>query len=189
MCRSGLTKEGLVGNELRGKTVGIVGSGAIGRRTAELFHLLGCSIIAYDPCRREDTPDYITFYSLDEVLERADIVSLHCPLNDSTRGLIGKEKIALMKESAFLINAARGAIVDSQALADALNHDAIRGAAIDVFESEPPLEQSHVLLHSKNTIVTPHIAFASEESMQLRAKIVFENLFSWLDGNQINKII
>lgn len=188
-CRDGLTKEGLVGNELRGKTVGIVGSGAIGLRTAELFHLLGCGIIAYDPCRREDTPDYITFYSLDEVLEKADIVSLHCPLNDSTRGLIGKEKIALMKKSAFLINAARGPIVDSQALADALNSDAIRGAAVDVFESEPPLAKDHVLMHSKNTIVTPHIAFASGESMELRAKIVFDNLFSWLDGKQINKII
>lgn len=188
-CRNGLTKEGLVGNELQGKTIGIVGSGAIGLKTAALFRAFGCSILAYDPTPRSDSPDYITFTSLEDVLQQADIVSIHCPLLDSTNGLMNKERIALMKKTAFLINAARGPIVDSKALADALNQGAIAGAAVDVFEIEPPLATDHVLLHSRNTIVTPHIAFASKESMELRAKIVFESLFSWMNGEQLNKII
>ncbi len=188
-CRDGLTKEGLVGNELQGKSIGFIGSGAIGLRTAELFRCFGCEIIAFDPFPRAGSPEYIKFVSLEEILGLSDIVTLHCPLNENTKGLINKERLALMKKSAFLINAARGPIVDSEALADALNHGDIAGAAVDVFETEPPLAKDHVLLHSKNTIVTPHIAFASKESMELRAKIVFDSLFSWLDGKQINKII
>jgi D-3-phosphoglycerate dehydrogenase len=188
-CRDGQTKDGLVGNELSGKTIGIVGGGAIGLRTAALFHAFDCKILAYDPSPQADTPAYISFVSLEDVLKQADLVSLHCPLLDSTKGLMNQERIALMKKSAFLINAARGPIVDSQALADALNRGDIAGAAIDVFETEPPLATDHVLLHSKNTIVTPHIAFASKESMELRAKIVFDSLFSWMNGTQLNKII
>ena len=188
-CRDGRTKEGLVGNELKGKTIGLIGSGAIGLRTAALFRCFGCEIIAFDPFPRTDTPDYIELAGLEEVLRASDIVTLHCPLNESTKGLINKERIALMKKRAILVNAARGPIVDSEALADALNNGKIAGAAIDVFEIEPPLDKDHVLLHSKNTIVTPHIAFASEESMELRAEIVFNSLFSWMNGKQINKII
>lgn len=188
-CRDGLTKEGLVGNELQGKTVGIIGSGAIGLRTAALFHAFDCQVIAYDPAPRPDTPAYITFASLEEVLAQSDIISVHCPLTEGTKGLINQERLGLMKKTALLINAARGPIVDSQALADGLNHGRIAGAAIDVFETEPPLNTDHVLLHSKNTIVTPHIAFASKESMELRAKIVFDSLFSWLEGRQLNRVI
>ncbi len=188
-CRDGRTKEGLVGNELKGKSIGLIGSGAIGLRTAALFRCFGCEIIAFDPFPRTDTPDYIELAGLEEVLRASDIVTLHCPLNESTKGLINKERIALMKKRAILVNAARGPIVDSEALADALNNGKIAGAAIDVFEIEPPLDKDHVLLHSKNTIVTPHIAFASEESMELRAEIVFNSLFSWMNGKQINKII
>lgn len=188
-CRDGLTKEGLVGNELKGKTIGLIGSGAIGLRTAALFRCFGCNIIAFDPFPRTDTPDYIELAGLEEVLRASDIITLHCPLNEGTKGLINKERIALMKKRAILVNAARGPIVDSEALAEALNNGEIAGAAIDVFEIEPPLDEDHVLLHSKNTIVTPHIAFASEESMELRAEIVFNSLFSWMNGKQINKII
>jgi len=188
-CRKGGTMAGLRGSELRGKTVGIVGYGAIGAQTAEMCHLLGCDIIAYDEYQREDAPSYVTYKSLEEVMSESDIVSLHCPLLPSTTGLINKERIALMKETAFLINAARGPVVDSEALAEALNNDKIKGAGIDVFEIEPPLNVDHPLLLSKNTIVTPHIAYASDESMERRADIVFDSLNSWLDGKQINKII
>jgi len=188
-CRQGLTKDGLVGFELGGKTIGLVGSGAIGLKTAELFHAFGCNIIAFDPSPAPATPDYIKLTSLEEVLSTADIVSLHCPLNESTQGLMNAERIALMKPDAYLINAARGPVVDSQALADALNSERLAGAAIDVFEIEPPLATDHVLLHSKNTIVTPHIAFASKESMELRAQIIFNSLESWLGGTQLNKVI
>ena len=102
--------------------------------------------------------------------------------------MISKEKIALMKNDAVLINTARGPIVDSIALAEALNNGKIAGAAVDVFETEPPLPADHPLLHCPNTIVTPHIAFASVESMEQRADIVFDNLYSWLEGKQRNAV-
>lgn len=188
-CRNGQTKEGLVGRELRGKTVGVVGTGAIGSRVAQLCHLFGCNIIAYDLFPKKNAPDYIAYGTLEEVLSTSDIVTLHCPLTEDSRGLINREHIALMKRGAILINAARGPIVDSQALADALNNDYLSGAGIDVFEVEPPLSLDHQLLHSKNTIVTPHIAFASEESMEIRAQIVFENIQKWMNHEQVNVIV
>ena len=126
---------------------------------------------------------------LDTLTREADIISLNCPLNDSTRGMFGKERIARMKKNAILINVARGPVVDSQALADALNERRIGGAGIDVFEIEPPLDPAHPLLHTPNTIVTPHVAFATQESMALRAEIVFDSLDKFLAGNQINVIL
>lgn len=186
-CRDGKTKDGLVGTELKGKTVGVIGTGAIGGRVAELFHYFGCEIIAYD-VREKDVP-YMKYMPMDDVLKKADIVTVHCPLTEKTKGLINREKINLMKNGAYFINAARGPIVDSAALADALNAGKLAGAGIDVFETEPPIEKDHPLLNAKNCIVTPHIAFASKESMILRAQIVFNSLNEWLAGNQINKII
>lgn len=188
-CRNGQTKDGLVGRELMGKTVGIVGTGAIGQRTAELCRAFGCKVLGNRRRVTGNEPDYIEFVSLDELLTRSDIVSLHCPLNDSTRALINAESIAKMKPGAILINAARGPVVDSQALADALNSGRLGGAGIDVFEVEPPLSLDHPLLHSKNTIVTPHVAFATAESMKARCEIVFNSLRQWMAGNQINVIL
>lgn len=188
-CRNGQTKDGLVGRELMGKTVGIVGTGAIGQRTAELCRAFGCKVLGNRRRVTGNEPDYIEFVSLDELLTRSDIVSLHCPLNDSTRALINAESIAKMKPGAILINAARGPVVDSQALADALNSGRLGGAGIDVFEVEPPLSLDHPLLHSKNTIVTPHVAFATAESMKARCEIVFNSLQQWMAGNQINVIL
>ena len=188
-CRNGQTKDGLVGCELKGKTVGIVGTGAIGQRTAELCKAFGCTVLGNRRRVTGTEPDYIEFVSLDELLSRSDIVSLHCPLNDSTRGLINADSIARMKPGAILINAARGPVVDSQALADALNSGKLGGAGIDVFEIEPPLATDHPLLYSKNTIVTPHVAFATAESMKARCEIVFNSLQQWMNGNQINVIL
>ena len=122
------------------------------------------------------------------MLENSDIVSLHCPSTKESRHLINSETIAYMKKDAILINTARGAVVDSKALADALNNGRIRAAAIDVFDKEPPLGADEPLLSAKNTLLTPHIAFASKESMQKRAEIVFKNIDMWLEGKQINKV-
>ena len=186
-CRSGGTKDGLVGNLLCGKTVGIVGAGAIGKKVAALCKAFGCTVLAYnrsavsDPAIDEQIP-------LDELLKRADVVSLHCPLTADTKGMIGREQLSLMKKSAILINTARGGVLDSAALAEALTKGNIAGAACDVFETEPPLPADHPLLHCPNTIVTPHIAFASVESMEQRADIVFDNLYSWLEGKQRNAV-
>ena len=187
-CRAGQTKDGLVGNELYGKTVGIVGLGAIGQATAALCHAFGCRIIAYNP-RIKEAPEYIEQMPLGDVLAQSDIVTLHCPLNSSTRGMIGKDELAKMKPTAFLINTARGPVVDSDALCDALNSGKIAGAGIDVFEKEPPLSPEDPLLQAKNTVVTPHVAFATQESMLLRAQIVFDTLDAWLKGERKNIIL
>lgn len=188
-CRQGQTKDGLVGCELRGKTVGIVGAGAIGCRTAELCHAFGGKVLGYKRHVTGKEPSFIEFVSLDELLQKSDIVSLHCPINEESKHLINAQSIDKMKQGAYLINTARGPVVDSQALADALNSGYLSGAGIDVFEKEPPLSTDHPLLHSKNTIVTPHVAFASAESMIARAQIVFDNIQSYLDGNQKNIIL
>lgn len=188
-CRQGQTKDGLVGCELRGKTVGIVGAGAIGCRTAELCHAFGCRVLGFKRHITGSEPDFMEMVSLDELLSRSDIVSLHCPINDDSRNLINAQTISNMKQGAYLINTARGPVVDSQALADALNSGYLAGAGIDVFETEPPLDSEHPLLHSRNTIVTPHVAFASAESMLARADIVFDNITSFLNGSQKNIIL
>lgn len=188
-CRKGKTKDGLVGFELMGKTAGIIGAGAIGIRTAELLSAFGCKVLGYKRHLNGNEPSFMEFVSLDELLSRSDIVSLHCPLNEESRHLINRETIAKMKKGAYLVNAARGPVVDSSALVEALNTGYLSGAGIDVFETEPPLDPDHPLLKSKNTIVTPHVAFASEQSMEARAKIVFDNIANWLDGCQANIIL
>ncbi len=187
-CRAGMTKEGLVGSELKGKTVGIVGLGKIGSRSAALFHAFGCRILAASRTMHPDVPEYIWQVSLEKLLSLSDIVLLHCPLNDSTRGMIDSKALKLMKSSAYLINLARGPIVNSEDLMEALNCGIIAGAAIDVFDQEPPLPASEPLLSAPNTILTPHIAFATRESMELRAEIVFGNLRCWMEGFPINLI-
>lgn len=189
-CRAGKTKDGLVGTELRGKTVGIVGAGAIGQNTGRLCKAFGCKVIAYNHRPKQAAEGTIDeFVDLDTLTRESDIISLNCPLNDSTRGMFDFERIAMMKKTAILINVARGPVVDSRALADALNEGRIAGAGIDVFETEPPLDVNHPLLHTPNTIVTPHVAFASKESMALRAQIVFNSLDSFIAGKQVNVIL
>lgn len=188
-ARNGGTKDGLVGTELKGKTIGIVGLGKIGSRTAELFHAFGCEIMTYNRTIHKDAKDYVKQVSLDELLEASDYVILHCPLNDSTRGMIGKTELAKMKKSAVLINVARGPVVNSHDLADALNTGVIAYAGIDVFDNEPPLTTEDPLVACKNCLITPHVAFATKESMKLRAEIVFDNLSSWLEGKQKNVIL
>ena len=121
-------------------------------------------------------------------MKTCDIVSLHVPLNDSTWGLIGKEQLAMMKNTAVLINTARGPVVDSQALAQALKDGVIAGAAVDVFEMEPPVPADHVLFGVPNLIATPHVAFASHQAFEKRAAIVCENIRRWLDGRPQNVI-
>lgn len=188
-CRAGSTKDGLVGWELKGKTVGIIGLGKIGSRTAELFQAFGSRILAQSRTYHADAPDYVKQVSQEELLRHSDIVVLHCPLNDSTRNLINAEKLALMKPTALLINVARGPVVNESDLAAALKNGVIAGAGIDVFDKEPPLDTASPILQAPNVLVTPHVAFATKESMSLRAKIVFENLANWMEGKQSNIIL
>ena len=174
------TKDGLVGFELEGKKFGVVGTGAIGLRVAAIAQAFGCEVLAYSRTKK-DVPG-ITYTDLNTLLSQCDIVSLHTPLNDSTRGLIGKEQLALMKKNAILINTARGPVVDSQALAEALNEERIAGACIDVFETEPPVKKEHPLLNAKHVIATPHVAFATKEALVKRVVIVFDNITAWLNN-------
>ncbi len=188
-CRAGGTKDGLVGWELRGKTVGIVGLGKIGSRTAELFHAFGARLLSTSRTVHPDAPDYVNQVPLEELLRQSDIVVLHCPLNESTRGLIGESQLALMKKTALLINAARGPVADEAALARALEEGRIAGACVDVFTQEPPLPPEQPMLAAPRTLLTPHVAFATAESMTLRAEIVFDNLRAWLAGEPKNVVL
>lgn len=188
-CREGKDKTGLVGWEIKGKTVGIIGLGKIGTRTAELFHAFGANVLAQSRTHHDGVAEYIEQVSQEELLRRSDIVILHCPLNDSTRGMINAEKLAMMKPTALLVNVARGPVVVEKDLAAALENGVIAGAAIDVFDKEPPLDTESPILHAPNCLVTPHVAFATQQSMSLRAEIVFDNLSKWMDGHQINVIL
>ena len=177
-ARSSGTKAGLIGFELEGRTMGIVGTGAIGARVAKLADAFGMDVIAYS--RTPGKVAGVRYVSLEELLAQADVVSLHVPLTDETRGMIGAEELALMKETAVLVNTARGPVVDTKALADALNSSRIAGAAIDVFDKEPPLDADEPLINAKNTVVTPHVAFATDESMIKRAEIEFRNIAEFI---------
>lgn len=188
-CREGKDKTGLVGWEIKGKTVGIIGLGKIGTRTAELFHAFGATVLAQSRTHHDGIAEYIEQVTQEELLRRSDIVVLHCPLNDSTRGMINAEKLAMMKPTALLVNVARGPVVVEKDLASALENGVIAGAAIDVFNKEPPLDTASPILHAPNCLVTPHVAFATQQSMSLRAEIVFDNLAKWMEGHQINTIL
>ena len=166
------TKDGLIGCELEGKKFGVVGTGAIGMNVARIAAAFGCEVLAYSRTKKE--MDNVRYVSLDELMAESDIISLHVPSNAETKGLISAE------------NTARGPVLDSQALADALNNDKIAGACIDVFETEPPIAKTHPLVNAKHTILTPHVAFASKEAMVKRAIIVFDNVVKYLNGTPQN---
>ena len=184
-----LASAGLMGTELGTKTVGIIGTGRIGIMTAKLFKAFGCRVIGYSRTKKEEAVQAgIEYTELDELLKISDIVSLHVPSTAETKGFLSRERIDLMKQTAILINCARGAVVDNEALAEALNSDKIAGAAIDVFDMEPPIPADYPLLNAKNTLLTPHVAFASKESMIRRAHIVFDNLYACLEGKPVNVV-
>ena len=185
--REGKTSAGLMGREIAGRTVGIVGTGRIGMITAKLFQAFGAKVIAYSRTHRPEAEALgIRYVELDELMRESDIVSLHVPNNANTCGMIGRAQIDAMKPTALLINCARGPIVNAAALADALNEGRIAGAGIDVFDCEPPIPADNPLVNAKNALLTPHVAFLSEESMQRRAEIVFQNLIAYLKGQPQN---
>ena len=186
-CRAAGTKDGLVGFEFFGKTFGVVGTGAIGSRVAKIAQAFGCRVLAYSrTVKPELVKDGVEYLDLDTLLAQSDFVSLHVPMTTATAKMINAASIAKMKHGAVIINCARGGVVDSQALADALNSGKLAAAGIDVFENEPPLAVEHPLLHAKNTVVTPHVAFASKEALEARADIVFANIAAFLEGKPQN---
>ena len=185
--RNGGTSDGLMGSEIAGKTVGIVGVGNIGLQAAKLFRAFGARVLGYARHKRSEAEAAgVEYRPLEDLLESSDIVSLHLPLNDSTRKSFGKAQLALMKPGSVLINCARGAIVDNEALAEALDSGHLSGAGIDVFDMEPPLDPGYCLLKAKGAILTPHIAFLTHEAMQRRARIEFDNVSAYLCGEPQN---
>ncbi len=183
--RAGGTKEGITGFELAGKTIGIIGTGAIGGHTAKLAEAFGMKVIAYSRTRYDNGLHYM---ELDQLLAEADVVSLHVPVTDQTRGMIGARELSLMKKSAVLINVARGPIIDTDALVTALDTGQIAGCGIDVYDMEPPIPVDYPLLKAKNTVLAPHVAYATDESMIKRAKIEFANIKAFLDGKPQNVV-
>ena len=125
---------------------------------------------------------------LHDVMAKADIISVHTPLTNQTKGLIGKDEIAAMKEGAIIINTSRGPVIETEALAKALREGRIK-AGIDVFEKDPPLPADHPLLGAPNLVCTPHVGFDTRESIDRRADMVFENVTSWMEGKQIRKML
>lgn len=179
--RQGQGRGGFLGRELYGKTVGVVGTGAIGTATIRLLKAFGCRVLAYSRSMRPEVASMgVEYVSLEALLQQSDIVTLHVPLTDQTRGLIGSRELSMMKPTAMLVNTARGPVCDIAAVAEALNQGRIAGAAFDVFEQEPPLATDHPLINAKNCVLTPHVAFATEESFATRADIVFEHVDQYL---------
>ena len=176
-CRDGKTKDGLVGFELAGKKFGIVGLGAIGSRVADIAHAFGCEVFAYT--RTPKNHPNVTLVDKETLFRTCDIVSLHTPLNDSTRGLVGEKELSWMKPTAYLINTARGGVVDTPALVDVLRNHRIAGAGIDVFDMEPPIPSDYQLNKLPNVVVTPHVAFATKQAFEKRALIIADNLAGW----------
>lgn len=175
--RNGGTRANYLGLELGGKTVGVVGTGAIGTQTIRLLRAFGCNVLAYSRSERQNVKDLgATYVSLDELMSKSDIVTLHVPLNKETHHLIGKHELSLMKPSAILINTARGNVVDIPELANKLKDGTLAGAGIDVFEMEPPLPHDHPLCDTPNCVLVPHIGYATREAFDIRADIVMENI-------------
>lgn len=174
--------------ELAGKTMGLIGFGRIGQATAKVAQALGMNILAFDshenPALVSDTCRYT---SLDELLANSDIISLHCPLLDSTMGIINKESIAKMKDGVMIINTSRGPLVVEQDLCDALNSGKVAGAAVDVVSAEP-IAANNPLSKARNCLITPHIAWAPRESRSRLMNTAVENLAAFVNGAPVNVV-
>lgn len=172
--------------EINDKTLGIIGAGNIGREVIKVAQALGMKILAYNYPTLEDEPG-IHYTSLEEVLSQSDYISLHCPLNPQTRHIINKDTLALMKPSAFIINTARGPLIDEEALIEALKAGKIAGAGLDVQETEPPAEDNP-LYTMENVILTPHMGWRGLETRQRLVSLLAKNIHSYLDGKPINVV-
>ncbi len=172
--------------ELNGKTLGIVGAGNIGRQVIRVGQALGMNVIACSRSPKEDEEN-LHFDSLEYVLRNSDFVSLHCPLTDATRHMINADTLKLMKDSAFLINTSRGALIDEKALIEALKENRIAGAGLDVQEQEPPAEDNP-LYTMDNVIMTPHMGWKGFETRQRLVSILADNIRNFKDGTPINVV-
>jgi len=174
--------------ELAGKTIGIIGYGRIGQCTGRISQALGMNVLAYDSCINKSLEsNTMKYVELDELLEKSDVITLHCPLFDTTKGIINKNTISKMKDNVMIINNSRGPLIVEKDLAEALNNGKVGAAAVDVVFSEP-IKEDNPLLKAKNCIITPHISWAPKESRERLMNIAIENLKQFLAGKPINVV-
>ncbi len=174
--------------ELAGKTMGIIGFGRIGRSVAAVAQALGMKVLAFDSYKDASAEnEYIRYAELDELLAKSDIISLHCPLFDSTKGIINKSNIERMKDGVIIINTSRGPLIVEEDLASALNIGKVAAAAVDVVSTEP-IRMDNPLLNAKNCIITPHIAWAPKESRERLMNIAVDNLDAFINGKPVNVV-
>ena len=182
--RNSLTRENYLGTELYGKTFGIIGLGQIGQEVAKIANAFGCNVIAHS--RSAKNIPNVKQVDLKTLLKTSDIISLHVPLSAETKHLITQAELNLIKPNAILINTARGPIVNYNDLKNALINKTLAGAAIDVYEKEPPLDKDYILFNAPNTVLLPHIGYATKEAIKLRGDIVIENIYKWISGKPQN---
>jgi glycerate dehydrogenase len=174
--------------ELDGKTMGIIGFGRIGQATAKIAQAFGLNILFYNRSKKPELEtDTCKYVELEELLRESDVISLHCPLFESTAGIINKDNIAKMKDGVMIINTSRGGLIIEDELRDALNSGKVAAAAVDVVSSEP-IKPDNPLLSAKNCIITPHIAWAPKESRSRLMNTTIENLKAYLNGKPINVV-
>lgn len=176
-------------SDTAGSTMGVIGGGALGQATAALAKALGMHVLFAEhkdakACRE----GYLPF---EQVLAVSDVLTLHCPLNEQTKHLIGRQELASMKSSSIVINTGRGGLVDEEALIDALKHGGIRGAGFDVFTDEPADESNSLIanMHLPNLLLTPHVAWGSDSSIQKLADILIDNIVAFIEGREQNRIV
>jgi len=185
MKRGEWKKTSLIGCRVTGKTLGLIGCGKIGREVARLGSALGMKVVVSDPCIQDET---VTVVSLDELLRTSDFITVNCPLTNSTRDLIGKEEIAKMKDDAFLVNTARGGIINEQALLDAVLSGKV-GAALDVLVSKTPFEDelANSLIQNERVIVTPHSIGQSHEAIEEKGEGVIKAIEEHVNAKKRNQ--
>lgn len=173
--------------EVQNKTLGIIGAGAIGRQVMEIASILGMNILVYSRTPRSWDKPNVQSVSLQSLLQQSDFVSIHCPLTEDTKHLIDKDKLKLMKPTAFIINTSRGAIIKENDLINALQNREIAGAALDVQDPEPP-ELNNPLFKMKNVILTPHIGWQTLEARQRLINLLAANIESFINKKPINVV-
>ncbi len=186
--RSGKDSSNLLGRELYGKTLGVIGTGKIGQRVCEIALAFGMNIIAYSRTRKDNLEKKgVRYVQLEELLRKSDIVTIHVPLTRETEGMIGERELEMMKDGAIIVNTARGKIIDTAALAKKLESGRIL-ACLDVFDIEPPLPENHPLRNAKNAVLAPHVGYYTEEALMRRLVMTVENIRAFINGSPKNVV-
>ncbi|MCE4612765.1 MAG: NAD(P)-binding domain-containing protein [Desulfurococcales archaeon] len=188
--RTGWHPKMMLGVELRGKTLGVIGMGRIGYRVAEIGKALGMKIVYYSRRRKPEAEESLgaEYRSLEDLLRVSDVITVHVPLTKETKYLLNRDKLKLVKKGAIIVNTSRGAIIDTEALMEALREGRIAGAGLDVFEEEP-IEPNHPLTAFKNVVLAPHIGSATYETRHKMAELVAENLIMFYMGEKPKTLV